>query len=667
MTKIRGRSIQKKRIEVYGIIGAFDISTKQIKVGYFSTLASNQDKNSDFFKLLNELKPMREKVKPTELVDLDSLLQRDLNDRRVADELIPYLVNASPEVAFFPAILAVLLPKNYIKDHTGEYPKPLNTTDEKITNYNDAWSVERFEIDNQITNLGILNIDSDLTDIIVLDGQHRASAFRVVAQSFDLGENSIYAPFYSKIALPKIFNADLPVTLIWFENQNGDKIDPNLISRKLFVDVNNTAKTVSEARTILLNDYEVPSLITKFFYSFVTGKASFKRDQFSLFHMDFDIDSDLKTSSKNPFSLTNPEIIYYLVSWLLFGSSQYSDDLSNYRVTRESFRSNFISFENVFSDEDFGSSDLEIIERHNDLREVVLKNISSRGIFEGKFKKHLAPVFYSLFSNLNIFKLHFQACNKIDGWFSNGMNSTQMEVWEKIFCGGEGLYYTFKEFNKSTQNKTILKYLIAIEEIEKEFKKQRTDLFVGKEEREVNQLFESIRTKAFQTGLVMALKKYGDNETLVATYETFITRLNGTLSHLNWVDVMTKIRPEFINGTDPKMWPSYEKLILRIIQDQDIVFYSADNFLDSPDGYIFYNKLKENFDSWINLNEDKVDYETLSIESIESGKETILKWGNKTKDFIDALFSSANIPIISGVNVNKFAMEIILELIARLK
>jgi len=61
-------------------------------------------------RLTRFLKPVREALS-TKDMDFNQLLQRDLDDHRVATELVPYLMHANQAgPAFFPPIVVALLP-----------------------------------------------------------------------------------------------------------------------------------------------------------------------------------------------------------------------------------------------------------------------------------------------------------------------------------------------------------------------------------------------------------------------------------------------------------------------------------------------------------------------------------------------------------------------------
>lgn len=643
---LHGRSIAKRYIEVNGVIGQFYLENKKIKVSYFSTIANSENSSSHTLELLKELKPMRERVKSSELRDLSSLLQRNLNDNRVASELIPYLLKETPQVAFFTPILAVLIPKDSLNSQEeSAYPVPVKKESDngnEIISYNDLWKLERFKINTEKLNLGILSFDPNLVDLVVLDGQHRANAFRVVSGTFDDKESAIFPAFYSQIQPANNFTADLPVTIIWFE-VDTPKFDPKVVSRRLFVDVNNTAKRVSRSRTILLEETEVISSIVRFFYSKVAKERSFEKSRFSLFHSGFDIDSDITISSDNPFAITNPQVFYDIVGWLTLGSTRYNNP-GVYVVSREAFKSSFISFNEIFSDIEFNSNHITESDESLDNRKIIIKEQDTIDNFENQYIKKLHNSLIRFFDGFILFQIHFKACTKINEWYLNGMDAAEMTAWKEVFGGGEGLYYTFKDTTiNASKKEAYTRYLKAIESIEKKFEEERAKLLPGLVIKDINQAFESASSKAFQVGILMALKVYADSTDLDQVYESFYTKLN-QISEKKWVHILTTVRRKLMpSGVSPKNWPGYQKLILRLIQGNDFNLYSEYNFLDSPDGQIFADIIENNFSSWIDVN-DSIPLETLTIEQISE----IEAWATKAKSEIEYLFKPLDVCIIEA-------------------
>src|SRR5438552_8362663 len=121
---IEGDAVSPSTIDVYALFGEFRLQGSPIAIHYASTFAN--PKTQGHRELLEELEPVRERLRAKDLRDLNSLLQRDLNDSRVAEDLIPYLQGKRAPIGFFPAVLAVLVPRGYLEGETSgiQYPKP---------------------------------------------------------------------------------------------------------------------------------------------------------------------------------------------------------------------------------------------------------------------------------------------------------------------------------------------------------------------------------------------------------------------------------------------------------------------------------------------------------------------------------------------------------------
>lgn len=624
--EIKGKQPTPDVIEVQGILGSFDLPNQKVNVRFLSTFASKRDLASGSAKLLSELKPMRERVKASELNDLGALLQRDLNDSRVAKDLVPYLtgIGNQREVAFFPAVLAVLMPAGFMQGKDVEYPSPLQQDN---VEYGDNWEVSRYELNGTESNFGMLSVFPSRTDVLVLDGQHRASAFRYITGDLEGSAEEIYSAFYQGVETPDRILADLPVTVIWFESDSP--IDPNMISRNLFVDVNNTAREVSRSRSILLDDREVPSLMTRFTFSELARKSSYGTSHLSLLHTAIDIDSALIKGVGHQISLTNPEYVYDMLSWLTLGTQTY-DSKDRYSVSRSDGRQK--KFTEIFGslfDGSITDRDL-IVTGEDDDPKVILDDTDKVSDFEAEFGTRLGGVVAGLFNGLSFLSPHFEAAAHIKDWCESSGTATRTEVWRRVFTSGEGLYYTFK--HGKADGPKIDSYNAEIDEIEAEFLEKRAKIFDA-EKSDVDRLYDSVRTKAFQVGLIMALREY-KRHTEIGTYmesmESIVMQLN-VLSNSQWLVAMTELKKRLIGSADPKSWPSYQKLFLRIAtKDDSDSFYTEDDFDNAPEGQILNNMLVGRVKAWakteaiLRENLEESHMEEMEIEAwVKADVETI--------------------------------------------
>ncbi len=661
----------KDRIKINGLFGSFETPNEGITVKYFSTHASGQNPGTSQYRLLEELKPMREKVTASELKNLNSLLQRDLNDARVATQLIPYLLGkTSSKVAFFPAILGVLIPQGFLtEENSATYPEPgdeeTDEEDEISISYGDYWTATEYEnTDGSFGPLGELSLSPDETDIIVLDGQHRVNAFRYLCGLLkkDDGETQIYDSFYEEVGgPPQEYSSELPVNLIWFEKDSN--IDPKIISRNLFVDVNNSAKKVSKSRNILLDDRLVTSLLTRFFYSGVASQCSFKSKVFSLLHSGFDIDTDISKRSGHDFTVTNPEIIEYTLSWLMLGTDRYNS-LDRYSVGRERKRNNTSSLEEIFNRPKFNQSDFEKTDYNED---IVISETSKIEDFESEFNTLLFDSMYSVLNKYCLLQKQYEASEETESWVYEKGSTRNEDAWEEVFTGGEGLYYSLM-FSSITDNPKIETHQKAIEEIEEKLSSKRAEKFEDSSQKDVDRVFEVIRTKAFNVGVFMALKKFGTDKANIEEDENwtdytqeFIERIND-ISADEWVEVFTTLKSKVEPSLDPKRWPSLQKFFLRTVQ-KDGEYYNPENYLDSPDGHVFVEELTNKFESYVET--EIANINNISFEKIP--KDMFKSWTQAARNLSNSIVKRCGWGVIPNVDYQDYGEMFVRERIKKME
>lgn len=237
-------------------------------------------------RLTRQLRPVREVLSIANL-DFGQLLQRDLDDHRVATELVPYLLSgARTGPAFFPPVLAVLLPF----DHAGSPSDFPAMTDSSVDGdggmtferrqYSDAFQVQRLWDDEGASlariRYGRLSWNSEHAKVVVLDGQHRAMALLAIDRTLndgweDAGRGARYRHFYEDRVRAALETGEgeapsqmqIPVTVCWFPDLVGEGSQPHIAARTLFVDVNKTAKTPSPDRVVLLSDDDLLNIFVR--------------------------------------------------------------------------------------------------------------------------------------------------------------------------------------------------------------------------------------------------------------------------------------------------------------------------------------------------------------------------------------------------------------------
>ncbi len=601
MANISGTSIKKRTIDVLGIFGDFSIKPSHedvITVKYFQTIASRKqgEEAGNVIDLLRELKPMRERVKSKDIKDLRSLLQRDLNDFRVANELIPYLQGINSKVGFFPSILVALIPKKFLEENSNaKYPKTSqDQNNQLIKKYDEYWEIEQYAIENKKSSLGILRVDNSKTDFIVLDGQHRANAFRYMAGTFEdaTSDSSIYSVFYQHCEQinHESFNAELPVTIVWFESDR--EISPQLISRKLFVDVNTTAQKVSKSRNILLDDRDIASVSTTCIYS-ILATNGYSLDELSLLHSGFDCDGDFPNGFPK-MALFSPSILHYMLQYLL---------LTNKTTIGETIQRQARVFSNYGELKDFCSS-----------RDSSLKDETLNGIKNGNhndienytilFREKAKDYIINLYNSFIFFKPHFESCKKLEQEINEKGTAEVKGAWDKVFKGGEGLYSVF-ESSTIDQRDRLNTYRQAVNQIDQSFDQFRKQL--SGDDNYVLAI-NTLLSIAGTTGIFMALKYYSNQKGWNQdTFTTFINAING-YDVKQWILILTDYKKYVVGENTPKLWPKNRDIFLRFIESKikDSNFYPESSLTEHHPDFIYcINKINEFINSYHNANPDE--------------------------------------------------------------
>jgi hypothetical protein len=574
--------------KLLGLYGEFSVTPSKWKVCHFSTFASSQKKSraGNSASLLAELKPMRERVKPRDISDMSALLQRDLNDARVANELVPYLIKSTAEIGFFPAVLCALLPSGFLEtdneDNIVEYPERV-IHDATSSSFGNNWKLTFFKNqEGEPSALGELWIDPSTTDIVVLDGQHRANAFRYVTGSFPdaTKSESIYHCFYKNTPKTTNFNSELPVTIVWFEKTSGEKINPRIISRRLFVDVNTNAKAVNQSRNILLDDVTPSSVFATILYTEL-AKNSFSSHKLSLLHGAFDCENDIVRST---LSLFSPAAIEYAFRLFILGKDD-CDSLS-YVVQRDRSKDHLnINRLGVFIDT--LSAELQ----ENIVINSILKSLHDPIVRIGLAQSAIGYA-YRILSEFSLFKLQIEASNEIENAVKAGAwsNTTRIEVWEKIYCGGEGLFSSLR--SEASGNGTAV-YVTGIDEIEEKFKELRANKFgANAQPQTVKDAYAVASSIAGIAAILMAASKCAQSNgweymlegNKVSCIQEVISYLNKTTPE-QWLEILTDFKEGAIGRLEPKRWPQLRNLYLRIIEnnsDGKYTFFKS-NFELSPD------------------------------------------------------------------------------------
>lgn len=273
---------------IFGTYGEFAIGSdgNRVRAQFLLTKMKPGSEGNWENTLASQMKPWREIFNIEELT-FDELLQRDLDDSRVAHDLIPYLLGEKGAFArFFPPILAVLVPKKSENPGISSYyPSPHNQTETSIS-FGNLFDFVKAEMDGQISPLGSIQYNPQKSAFIIVDGQHRAMALLALHRQINESwAGNRYAAFYNHLSLSEdqVKNIELPICIVFFPDLHEDNeiykqqgIDLKTVCREIFLVVNKTAKRVSQSRELLLDDEDFAAKMMRETLSKLKGRGEDK-------------------------------------------------------------------------------------------------------------------------------------------------------------------------------------------------------------------------------------------------------------------------------------------------------------------------------------------------------------------------------------------------------
>ena len=496
-------------------------------------------------RLTRLLAPVRE-VLAIERMNFNQLLQRDLDDHRVATELLPYVLQpSSTGPAFFPPILAALLPFRQRRTATSFPPEehlPVVPDDEfghfEEWRYGNAYRFQRLVgADGGITpvRFGRVSWNGELTKLVVLDGQHRAMALLAVERTVDSAwtgsTGNKYRHFYEhrvnrllKHARASGTGLDLahveyPVTICWFPDYHGAERNPHKAARKLFVDVNKNAKKPSKARLVLLSDDELCNVLTRSILNELRGPDS----PFPLYVIEYD-SPDAESSRPVRWSvMSNVNILRTMVEKCSFGPDKYIRDVAlrfGGRVSASEMDSYFrkeLGIRDLLPSE-IEEDDFRTISRDSLGNEIFPQhNKTARDAVVNRFQETWGSAILRVLSDFAPFRAHIHAADELSASWTHS-DSVASLAYDAVF-EGVGMYWTLRASHQHWQTKIargeafakpdVAKAWDVVEDKGRSFKVLRTVHYLGSSTaeatRECEALYDAVNTHACQVGLIMTL------------------------------------------------------------------------------------------------------------------------------------------------------------------
>lgn len=540
------------QVTTEGTYGEFN--TPAGHVSYLMTKAKLGRDTSNASNLTQYLAPVRE-VLEIEEMDFNQLLQRDLDDYRVATELVDYLLKprfGGP--AFYTPILVALLPfdgsnpVDYYPEIVGDKKfKDSDGINWQQTQYSDAFRILKLATDETATvlspiKLGRLELNTSRMKLVVIDGQHRAMALLAIRRTLDQdwpnSRGSRYRFFYenhikkllqsSEVDLNSI---EFPVCIAWFpglSQETTPHINPHKAARKLFVDVNQNARTPSKSRLILLSDTELIPI----FIRGILNRLRQPNSPFPLHAIEYDYPKEQGEGAPvRPLAIASIMMLNNALEMALLAPDKYIQKV-DLKITGRSSKSEQnkrlrteLELKNWLPKEVDDQGLTETITFEQDKIENDYFPRSQVEPLTQHFLDGWGDIILQILSNFMPFKCHLEALNSIENNWT--VTADHGSLAKDAMFKGLGIYWTLKtdyeqwleknqmarENNEPVHEKTETgKAWDVILEKEKEFIEERTKRYFARKRdveeeliRSSENIYATLRTQAFLSGAILTL------------------------------------------------------------------------------------------------------------------------------------------------------------------
>jgi len=225
----------------------------QVKNGFYGQLGEGANANVRFLQTVishDELSRITliENIPGSESWDVRDLFQRDVDDARVTQDILPYFKDDT-KVKYFNPLTLILLP---FENDGATVLTELVAVDavemEILEHRYDVYEMEglfRFKVHQQNPAFSEVSWNDSRVKVVAIDGQHRLSALMRWRDA--PGGMQALRQWKIPVVILGIFKAD--------ENKSAATVLE--VVRKTFVYINSYAEKINEAREILLNDESV--------------------------------------------------------------------------------------------------------------------------------------------------------------------------------------------------------------------------------------------------------------------------------------------------------------------------------------------------------------------------------------------------------------------------
>lgn len=543
-------------LSLSGSVGSFKVGVKSssdsIEVKYFLTHVGLNFSEGPDEKLLRELAPVREIFDPQDL-NFDEIMQRDIDDARVSNELIPYILDAHTKdlVKFFPPIIVMVLPVEENRNNPAPYYPKVFSGNERLNRKGvDEWMITRsgdvggevFEFNQPILNgkadchnAVTLKLNTSKCRLVIVDGQHRAMAllalYRNMKSQWAPSNRKPFEKYYKEWTPDYIekFNLsliNLPMVVCTVPTLDSEyRGDYNLkkASRSIFLTLNKSARIVSRTRTILLDDNDLISSFMRKTLGNIKDMNFRSASELTIENIQLD---QHKQKLNSPIAISGVSHIYYIVEHLLMRNG---NDVMGVSGRRGNFttRTHFAT----------GHSRLMT----KDMLGQEACAITKRDLFSDKVESELCDEYDEVYGKWIVYFLSkfrpYEYHNKASYSLRGKLKEDDVDLDSMLF-GGQGALNAFedhrsnlkKKLKEEYSNVTVPRIKTLVEQMDsievrknarvKELREKRANLYISESRDKspfkssstevsseivklINEIFDSVfTTVAFQSAIV---------------------------------------------------------------------------------------------------------------------------------------------------------------------
>jgi len=256
----------------------------------------------------------------------------------------------------------------------------------------------------------------------------------------------------------------------------------------------------------------------------------------------------------------------------------------------------------------------------------IYRHINSNGLYR------------AIFSTVSIISENFKTSDQLPY-----TTPATRDAWKHMYLGAEGLFYIVN----NSKNQGARDYQLAARSIENEF------IFILSEKLQIStsetkQLLKSMQSVAYLVGYLASLNYFTDRYDSFHEAANETERINEEIDLSIYLKALESLKKDYIKSVDPKTWPSYRNIYLRVAHHFSTnVYQNEETEALERNLEAFYLKdflkdyAKEKQVTNVQLKKD-IDTESFTLIELDTYENMIEASVHKTRTKIDEIFGSGS-------------------------